>query len=323
MFDLPDHYVWDFWTADDGELFHLFFLKAPRSLGDPELRHVNARIGHAVSTDLSQWSVAADPVAPLGDGYDSRSMWTGAVARVPGGWRMLHSGLSRAEDHEVQRAGSESSTDLLTWRRDAVLIEADPQWYDVPPAPQPTHWRDPFPIQDDSGTWHLYLTAKASGVGRGRGTVGHATSADCLDWTVGPPLAPTPHRFEQAEVISLAEVDGRWVLIFSCLGPEIEGAAANDGGVWSVPVDGPGQPVDLRRAVRLADECVYVGRVVQDRTGRWQFLAFRNRGPDGAFLGGVIDPVPVRWRQDGTGLELAHPPVAWCRHTLSAGGAEH
>ena len=34
MLALPDSWVWDFWTADDGELFHLFYLHAPKSLGN-------------------------------------------------------------------------------------------------------------------------------------------------------------------------------------------------------------------------------------------------------------------------------------------------
>src|SRR4051812_23371389 len=32
---LDDQWVWDSWVADDGELYHLFFLQAPRALGDP------------------------------------------------------------------------------------------------------------------------------------------------------------------------------------------------------------------------------------------------------------------------------------------------
>ena len=55
MLRLDDSWVWDFWTADDGELYHLFFLHAPRALGNPDDRHYNASIGHAVSTDLHTW----------------------------------------------------------------------------------------------------------------------------------------------------------------------------------------------------------------------------------------------------------------------------
>ena len=69
VFALPDHWVWDFWLADDGGLFHLFFLHAPHALADPELRHRNARIGHATSSDLVDWTfhgVAFEPPKEVG-----------------------------------------------------------------------------------------------------------------------------------------------------------------------------------------------------------------------------------------------------------------
>jgi len=31
--------VWDFWFADDGDRYHLYFLKASRALVDPDRRH--------------------------------------------------------------------------------------------------------------------------------------------------------------------------------------------------------------------------------------------------------------------------------------------
>ena len=55
-FSLPDSWVWDFWTAVDDDTTHLFYLHAPKSLGDPDLRHRNAAIGHATSEDLVTWT---------------------------------------------------------------------------------------------------------------------------------------------------------------------------------------------------------------------------------------------------------------------------
>ena len=52
MLRLEDHWVWDSWIADDGDLYHLFFLQAPRSLVDPGKRHTAATVGHATSRDL-------------------------------------------------------------------------------------------------------------------------------------------------------------------------------------------------------------------------------------------------------------------------------
>lgn len=323
MLDLAEDWVWDFWTADDGERHHLFFLHAPRSLGDPDLRHTHASIGHAVSTDLSTWTRLDDALAPQPEpAYDDLATWTGSVVRGDDGlWRMFTSGIARAEGGRVQRIGVATSPDLLSWSRVLqALPEADGRWYHRRPAPGhhqrwDEHWRDPFVVRDSAGTWHCYLTAQAPpGVagGGGRGVVGHAVSPDLIEWQVLEPLSAPSERFEQLEVISLAEVEGRLAMLFSCLSTEMPGAAPGSGGVWSVPVDGVGERVDPDRATRLTSEDLYVGRVVPRRGGRPAFLAFENRGEDGLFRGGVIDPVDVGWRSDGRGLELlGDVPSRW------------
>ncbi len=304
MLDLDDDWVWDFWTAHDGEIHHAFFLHAPRSLGDPDLRHHHAAVGHAVSEDLMSWTRLPDALAPQPEpAFDDLATWTGSVVRDDDGtWWLFTSGLSSVEDGRVQRIGAATSRDLVTWERTDLVLEVDPRWYAVADHRGETHWRDPFVVRGPDGRWHLYLTAKTPG-DRGNGVAGHATSTDLATWEVGPPLSPPTGRFDQLEVVSLAEVEGRWVLLFSCLSPEMPGAEPDSGGVWSVPVAGPGAPVDLDRAVRLTSERLYVGRVVEHE-GRARFLAFENRDADGCFSGGVIDPLDVVWREDGRGLEI-------------------
>lgn len=325
MFDLTNDWVWDSWLADDGERFHLFFLCAPRSLGDPQLRHEHARVGHAVSLDLTTWERVADAVSPSDVGYDDRSVWTGCVVRdgsTPGGqWRMIRTGISRAHAGPVQRIGSDLSPDLLTWTTDLSPqwpLAADPRWYEQSATDE--HWRDPWVVQDADGLWHMYITARVPGATLGRGVIGHATSTDLAAWDIRPPLT-TPDRFEQLEVIQVVQLEGRWVALFSCLGPQMVDQQPGQGGVWSVPIEGPGSSIDVSAAVRLADECVYVGKVIQDRQGVWQFLAFINADEHGDFVGGIIDPVPVGWNDSATGLVLSHPPVPWCDAKPSTIGA--
>jgi beta-fructofuranosidase len=315
VLDLPGDWVWDFWLADDGTAYHAFFLQAPRSLGDPELRHRNASVGHATSPDLSTWTPVAPALGPQAEpAFDDLATWTGCVIPAgDGSWRMFYTGLSRADDGTVQRVGSATSTDLTRWQRvPGAPLEADSRWYERRAAtswPEEA-WRDPWVVRDDAGTWHMYLTARA-GTGAGLGVVGHATSTDLSRWVVGPPLSAPTGRFEWLEVVSLARVEGRWVLLFSCLAAEMPGAAPGDGGVWSVPVDGPGSPVDVQRAVRVTSEDLYVGKVAVTRDGRPVLLAFANRDATGAFTGGVVDPVPVRWNAAGSGLELAGGEPRW------------
>ena len=82
---LDGHWVWDFWFARDGDDVHVFYLQAPRSLGDPELRHVNATIGHAVSRDLRDWEVLPDALGAGAPGaFDDLATWTGSVLRHDG-----------------------------------------------------------------------------------------------------------------------------------------------------------------------------------------------------------------------------------------------
>ncbi len=52
MLSLPDKWIWDFWFAQDGDKYHIFYLQAPKSLKLEQRRHHNATIGHAVSNNL-------------------------------------------------------------------------------------------------------------------------------------------------------------------------------------------------------------------------------------------------------------------------------
>ena len=304
-FALPDSYVWDFWSLHDDSsgLHHLFFLHARTSLGDPDLRHLHARVGHAVSSDLSVWERLPDPLPEAGS-FDDLAQWTGCCVRGETDWWLFTTGLSTADDGRVQRIGAARSADLTTWYRTDLVMAADPAYYErTNPRWREEAWRDPWVVRDEAGVWHMYVTARAAAGVPGCGVVGHAISDDLCTWRIQAPLSVPTGRFEWLEVIQVVRVEGRWVLIFSCLGTEMSGRLEGAGGVWSVPVDGPGAPVDVAAAVRLTDESLYVGKVVH-HDGAAHFLAFRNTGPDGAFVGGITDPLPISWRADGCGLEL-------------------
>ncbi|WP_257210771.1 hypothetical protein [Actinomyces ruminis] len=57
---LADHWLWDHWLADDGEYYHLFFLRASRALHNPDRRHWRAALGHAISDDARNWRLLPD-----------------------------------------------------------------------------------------------------------------------------------------------------------------------------------------------------------------------------------------------------------------------
>ncbi|MFN8196085.1 MAG: hypothetical protein U0R80_17620 [Nocardioidaceae bacterium] len=320
MLRLASSWVWDMWFADDGERFHVFFLKASRALQDPDRRHGRASVGHAVSDDLVHWTELPDAlVASDSPALDDQAIWTGSVVRGDDGtWWMFYTGIERASssssgEANTQRVLAATSPDLLVWTRTDVLVEPDPGSYETKETSLWDHqaWRDPFVCRDGRGGWRMLLTARASsGDAWDRGVVGLATSPDLRHWTVHPPASPSGSGFGQLEVLQLAEVEGRPVLVFSCLSPELSDArraAGVAGGVWAAPQASPDPPYDLSSARLLLDDSFYVGRLVRDRSGAWQVLAFVNRlpegspdGPPGAFGGTLTDPMPVTWSPDGT-----------------------
>jgi beta-fructofuranosidase len=69
--------------------------------------------------------------------------------------------------------------------------------------------------------------------------------------------------------------------------------------VWAVPVDRPDGPYNVARAVRLTDESLYAGRLVQNRDGQWFLFAFLHVDSEGKFIGALSDPLAVSWGADG------------------------
>jgi beta-fructofuranosidase len=250
---LEDRWVWDSWLADDGRRYHLFFLQAPRSEGDPDVRHFQVSVGHAVSDDLRTWEVLPTALEPSpGPRWDDYTTWTGSVVRAPDRrWLMFYTGTSRAEDGLIQRIGSAESDDLLNWRRmDAPPLEADPRWYEkLDPTAWPDEaWRDPYVYPDPHGEgWHMLITARAnSGPPDSRGVIGHARSVDLIDWQILEPLSE-PGSFGHLEVPQAADVEGTPIVVFSCrigqLPPERRDTPA-------------GRPPSSTRASTLPVSCV-------------------------------------------------------------------
>jgi beta-fructofuranosidase len=316
MLILPDAWTWDFWVADDGARFHLFFLRASRALLHPDRRHRLASVGHAVSTDLREWTLLADAVVPSDPpAFDDLATWTGSVIQAPDGtWRMFYTGISQADGGMIQRISSAVSHDLTVWQppEGRQILEADLRWYESADLGPDTDrsdgvaWRDPWVFADPDGNgWHMLITARArEGEALERGTVGHAHSDDLARWRVLEPLSK-PGGFGQLEVMQVAEVEGRVALLFSCLAGEMHPGRREPGeraGVWSVAAESPTGPFDLTRARPLTGPDLYSGRLVTDRSGTWNLLAFQNQDESGAFVGGLTDPIPVGWRTGPDGV---------------------
>jgi beta-fructofuranosidase len=308
MLQLADDWVWDSWCADDGERFHLYFLRAPRALLDPGRRHTHAVIGHAVSEDLTRWDLCADALSPAPGRWDDLALWTGSVARGDDGvWRMYYSALSRSNGLGVrdQRLGLAESSDLFAWRRvgERPLVDPDPRWYRTlteDPARSET-WRDPHVFRDPAGDgWHMLITARAPDAPRLRdGVIGHARSGDMVHWTLQPPLAG-PSGFGQTEVTQMRMIEGRATLLFTCQpdeqSPEQRGRFG-DHCTWYVVGESLLGPFDLDAARPFLDDPrLFAAPLIHRRDGGWALLGFRRRSPEVGSELAVVDPIPVAWR---------------------------
>ena len=306
MLRLEDAWIWDSWIADDGERYHLFFLKAPRALEDAGLRHTAATIGHASSLDLVDWDVHADALLPDAKRWDDVALWTGSAVRGDDGtWRMYYTALSSDPGHGVkdQRIGLAESRDLTTWQRvgDRPLVAPDPRWYRTIDGTHSETWRDPFVFADPDGDgWHMLITARHPDAPRfSDGVLAHARSADLTTWELQPPLTE-PAGFGQIEVPQIRVVDGRHVLVFTCH-PEEQSAGQIERfgphSTWSVLGDHPLGPwdIDAARPFEAAPK-LFAAPLVQQRDGTWAFVGFLNQEPEGILSFEILDPIPVGLR---------------------------
>ncbi|MFN8110266.1 MAG: glycosyl hydrolase family 32 [Thermoleophilia bacterium] len=312
---LDDKWLWDFWTVAEGNRLHVFYLQAGRALGNPDLRHFNVQIGHAVTDDLRHFRVLTDALAPSpGPAWDDKSTWTGSIIRHGGRWQMLYTGTSAAENGLVQRIGLATSEDLTTWtRHPGPVLEPDPLRYELldPEAWFDQAWRDPwlFRVPGDDAV-HVYVTARANtGPARGRAVIGHARSLDMVHWEVLPPVT-APMGFGQMEVPQLVEMAGRWYLLFaSDPDTRLPEAGAEGTGTYFLSADSPLGPFthDTLGVIEADGHgASYAGKVVDFAGGRY-FLAWEGPVRGGGFKGTLSLPRPITASADGRHLVLGDP----------------
>lgn len=322
-FSLPHDWVWDAWYVQDGPTTHMFFLKAPKAVGNPDHRHFYASIGHATSQDLMGWEYHGTALAPsAGPAWDDLTTWTGCVMRRPeGGWILYYTGTSRAERGHIQRIGAAVSDDLFVWEKigPRPLLEADPQWYGTLGKRNVINeaCRDPFVFQvEGDGRWHMYYTA--SGLREDQqenGVIGYAISEDMTTWQAQAPIFDQVMSSE-LEVPEVFELGGQWYLAYSTSGWAIAPAYAAqlgktpDTGTYYLrsaggPL-GPWTPVHGEGLLTDPQEKLYVARKVTKPDGTPALIAFNNRDDNGDFPGTLTDPIAFGARPDGR-LELTDP----------------
>lgn len=300
---LAGQWVWDSWFVRDGDTHHAFYLQASRALGDADRRHRNVSVGHAISTDLINWTVIEDALAVSDSpAFDSYTTWTGSVVKNSDGkWWMFYTGTSREDGGDVQSIGAATSTDLITWTKvsSEALVRADDRhyakldraaWHDEA-------FRDPwvFKFQPNDELWHMLVTARGQGgPDFESGVMGHATSRNLLNWQVEPPLSKVAAGFGETEVFQFELVDGVPILLFCCSKRWIseQRKARETGGVYSLVANPDLSGVDISKSVCFDAPGLYAARLIQAGDGGWNLIGFWNE-VDGQFVGELSDPIPV------------------------------
>ncbi len=310
---LNDKWVWDFWFAHDGDDTHIFYLQAPRSLGNPDLRHWHSAVGHAVSKDLIDWEILPDALHPSGDdsAWDSLTTWTGSIIQHNNSWYMFYTGTSKAENGVIQRIGLAISDDLMIWSQVETnpIIKIDQRWYELLEKNiwYEQAWRDPW-VFEERGKFHAFITARCrEGQPGERGVIGYACSEDLLEWEVQAPITQ-PGEFAYLEVPQLVEINNRWYLLFSVESERYsEKRCARKGldvctGTHYMMADDPLGPFFSPDKDLLYGDDVgssYSGKLVQNSTGEWMFMAAIQNDPIGEYVGDISDPMTLMITENG------------------------
>ncbi|MEO0991162.1 MAG: levansucrase [Pseudomonadota bacterium] len=313
MLALDDKWIWDSWYVRDGDLWHCFFLQAPKSIGDPELRHWNVTYGHATSANLLTWEHHGTCFAPSdGPAWDDYTTWTGSVVRGDDGqWHLFYTGTSRAEDGKHQKLGHAVSDDLHNWQRvgDGLILDRDDRyeefevgrWHD-------RAFRDPWVLRDPDGDgWLMYFTARNAAVTDRleAGAIGFATSDDLFTWRLEDPVYTG--SFGELEVPQVFQWGGHWYCLF-CSGSRFWSGATKAAlgaprtGAHYLLADSPRGPWRLGPAP-LLDDRRYAPRIVETADGP-ELLGFLIEDEGAPFIGAVSDPVALVRAPDGA-LRLA------------------
>jgi beta-fructofuranosidase len=309
---LRDKWIWDSWYIQDEEMvWHVFFLQADKTLGDPEQRHWNVSHGHATSRDLSHWMYHGTVFGPSDEpAFDDFTTWTGCVIRTAETWTMFYTGTSRAEDGLVQRIGRATSPDLSTWTREGLALDFNCPGAEHYEGHVPGRWkdsslRDPWVISDPDGSgWLMFFTSRSPlpDETNASGAVGLARSPDLVDWTLHPPVyIGTAGELEVPQVF---EREGRWYCLFCTTAhywsDAMRAAHLPTNGTHYLVADHPIGPWSLGPMPFLdgTPDCDrYAGRILRHHD-RDLFIAF-NKGSPECFAGTLCDPIAVTVHPDG------------------------
>ena len=321
MIALAGRFLWDFWTVEApdeiGPITWLYALSAPHD-PDPDTRHGRARVEAFRSRDLRDWKHMGVALEPGQSGaWDDMAIWTGSACADPaGGWVMLYTGRSRAEEGRVQRIGLARSDDLVHWtKHPGPVLECDPALYRTEGRHGSTNWRDPWLYRTADG-WEALVTAQhPDGDVMRSGTVARAISSDLVRWSVHSPVVEE-RLCEHMEVPQLLAGDGMLVNAYAHHIPE---GGPLPRACVSVHLEPKGSLFGMGQVVEeWPSDARYVIKEVRPGVG----LCWLGQQEDGAFLGQISDPFPLDLSLVVPSASQApHPPTLPITSPTSASGS--
>tara|TARA_B000000437_G_scaffold217353_1_gene194840 strand:+ start:690 stop:1655 length:966 start_codon:yes stop_codon:yes gene_type:complete len=320
MLELRDQWVWDFWLTKDEKQYYCYFLKANKSLDDPDLRHFNVSQGLAVSHDLISWDYKGTVLSPsTSPNFDDYTTWTGSVLKKQNQWHYFYTGGSKKEDGKLQRIGHAVGSTPYSFARvgNGLALDLDANIYEEY---TPGFWhdrslRDPWVMINPNGNGYIMAyTARVSISKQANecGAIGLARSDDLNNWAALPPLYQG--SFGQLEVPQIFNINNRWYCLF-CTRPEdwsnsfrneyngkvVKGThyliADSFDGPWQLA---PGPLLTSNSSIEL-----YAGKVIYHKD-KYVFMGFLHDDEKGNFVGKISNPLDLSVKEDGL-LEIIFP----------------
>ena len=227
------------WTPSGSWTFHLFYIRQNQftKLYHGGVDATEKNLGHAVSNDLSEWTVLdTAAIRTRGGRFDSLHVWAPHIVQRGLTYYLFYTGVDENKD---QRIGLATSTDLVNWTQgDSVFEVPTSSWEDPNPTPtsDPYHGqqqlRDPFVMEnpDTSGEWLMYYVTVARDYTPGM-VVGVARSdGDFSSWSNTFPLWATLHPWpsdstNRVESPHAFMRNGAWWLFYTANGDSVYGVS--------------------------------------------------------------------------------------------------
>ena len=183
---------------------------------------VGNNYGLAVSADGFSWNYLGSVFEGKSE-WNKGSLWAMGVFNKGNEFYMMYSAVEtlKGKHHYMQQVGVAVSKDLKKWKDKGIAInnEMTKEVYS-PKGVGKFCWRDPYVFKVDADYYCLLAARDVKKKFEKSGCIALLKSKDLKNWeTLGPLFSPG--KYDEIEVPSLYELDGRWFLLFGVCKDEI------------------------------------------------------------------------------------------------------